>query len=117
VTPWRDDNETTSAAIVPCPVCGTRFTRVRRQTYCSPACKQIAWRARRRPDPPAPVVPASRRRDSTVYRCGECGARYLGEQWCADCTRPCRSLGAGGLCGHCGEPLTVAELLAGEVVT
>jgi hypothetical protein len=52
-----------------------------------------------------------------VYQCGECDSRYLGEQWCTDCTRPCRSLGAGGLCGHLGEPLTVAEPLAGEVVT
>ena len=116
MTPWRDDNETTSPTVGHCPVCGTTFTRVRRQTYCSPACKQVAWRARHRP-PPAAAVSAPRRRDTTVYQCGECDTRYLGEQWCTDCTRPCRALGAGGLCGHCGEPLTVAELLSGKVVS
>lgn len=116
MTPSRDDNETTSA-VVSCPVCGATFSRVRRQTYCSSACKQVAWRARHRSEQPPSAVAASRRRADTVYQCGQCDSRYLGEQWCTDCTRPCRSLGAGGLCGHCGEPLTVAELLAGEVLT
>ena len=114
MNPVRDDNETTSVAALPCPVCGTSFRRVRRQVYCSPACKQVAWRARRRPGPRAPVP---RRREATVYQCGECDARYLGEQWCAECVRPCRSLGAGGSCAHCGDVLTIEELLTGEVLT
>jgi Zinc-ribbon containing domain len=117
VSTVRDDVETTSAqASARCPVCGASFHRVRRQTYCSPACKQAAWRDRTRPTP-TPVTPAGRRREHTVYQCGECDTRYLGEQWCPDCTRPCRSIGPGGLCGHCTEPLTVQELLAGEVLT
>jgi len=114
MTAVRDDNETTSVPAARCPVCHAAFRRVRRQTYCSPACKQIAWRARTQPTRP-PASPVGRRRDHTVYQCGECDARYLGEQWCPDCARPCRSLGPGGLCGHCQEPLTVEELLAGEV--
>ena len=47
----------------------------------------------------------------------ECDTRYLGEQWCADCVRPCHALGLGGSCGHCGDLLTLDELLAGEVLT
>jgi len=39
--PRRD----TAAAVV-CPVCVSPFTPVRRQRYCSPACRQAAWRAR-----------------------------------------------------------------------
>jgi hypothetical protein len=80
MTPVRDDNETTSAAVGRCPVCQATFRRIR-QAYCSPACKQAAWRARSRPDQPA-AVPAGRRRDRTVYQCGECDTRYLGQQWC-----------------------------------
>jgi hypothetical protein len=115
VSPVRDDNETTSSGVRPCPVCGVTFHRVRRQTYCSSKCKQVAWRARGHPDRPASPSPR-RRRDRTVYQCIECDNRYLGEQWCTDCVRPCRSLGPGGTCGHCGDLLTVEELIAGEVL-
>lgn len=115
MTPGRDDNETTTRPPRCCPVCGTPFHRVRRQTYCSPACKQVAWRARAHPDRPAP--PPVRRRDRTVYQCIDCDTRYLGEQWCTECARPCRSLGPGGSCAHCGEPLTIQELITGDVLS
>ncbi len=88
--PSRNDVETTSPeGVNSCPICQTTFARVRRQRYCSPACRQAAWRSRRDTVPaqfPA-VIPAgrSRRRDVTVYRCGECDERYLGQQWCPDC--------------------------------
>jgi hypothetical protein len=36
----RNDNPFT------CPVCATPFTPIRRQRYCTPACRQAAWRAR-----------------------------------------------------------------------
>ena len=88
MTAVRDDNETTSAAAARCPVCHAAFRRIRRQTYCSPACKQVAWRARTQPNR-EPAVPIGRRREHTVHQCGECDTRYLGEQWCPDCTRPC----------------------------
>jgi hypothetical protein len=113
--PVRDDNETTTRRVLGCPACGATFHPVRRQAYCSPACKQLAWRERRRPDPRQPAAPITRTRDHTVYQCIDCDARYLAQQWCPDCTRPCRSLGPGGSCGHCGELLTVEELLTGQV--
>lgn len=42
MNPSRNEIETTKS----CPVCGASFTRIRRQRYCSPACRQAAWRAR-----------------------------------------------------------------------
>src|SRR5664280_1620425 len=51
------------------------------------------------------------RRDNTVYECGECQTRYLGEQWCVECVRPCRRVGVGGLCPHCDEPVAIPDLL------
>jgi len=41
----------------------------------------------------------------------ECETRYLGEQWCPDCVRPCRRIGVGGLCPHCDEPVAIPDLL------
>lgn len=110
MTPPRDDDVTTSAR---CPCCGTRFVRIRRQRYCSPACRQTAYRRRQpttsTPDRPAPAA-ARPRREITVYLCGECEQRYLGEQWCHDCNRPCRKIDTGGLCPHCDEPVTIMDL-------
>ena len=98
-----------------CPACGLGFTRVRRQAYCTPACRQAAWRARQGyPAATVPTMPApagKTRRDVTVYQCTECDERYLGVQWCPDCQRPCTRVGLGGLCRECGEPTTVDELL------
>jgi hypothetical protein len=41
-----------------------------------------------------------------------CEQRYLGAQYCSECSTFCVRLGPGGLCPHCDEPLTIAELLA-----
>lgn len=106
---------TTTAALRPCPVCTTVFTPVRRQRFCSPACRQAAWRTRQ----PAPaagpdadrIPPGTSRGSVTVYACPECETRYLAEQWCPDCNRPCRRVGTGGLCPSCEEPVTIDELL------
>jgi len=109
-SPLRNDNETTTR----CPVCRTPFTPIRRQRYCSPACRQAAWRARHNPDPsnqPAVLVPPrTPRRDITVYECPTCDTRTLGQQWCQDCTRPCQRIGAGGTCPHCDEPVAISDL-------
>lgn len=105
--PSRDDNETTTS---PCPVCGNRFTPVRRQRYCTNACRQIAYR--RRHAEPAKIPAPAPRRAATVYICQECEQRYLGEQWCPDCNRPCQRLGTGGNCPHCDEPVTIEDLTA-----
>ena len=60
---------------------------------------------------PAPMPATRPRRDNTVYECGECQTRYLGEQWCVGCVRPCRRVGVGGLCPHCDEPVAIPDLL------
>jgi hypothetical protein len=110
--PSGDDMATTSS-LRSCPVCGTPFVRVRRQRYCSDTCRRTAWRRRHAAVQPEPaLIPATRRRrDSTVYECGDCETRYLGEQWCLDCVRPCRRIGVGGLCPHCDEPVAIPDLL------
>jgi Zn finger protein HypA/HybF involved in hydrogenase expression len=108
-SPRRYDNVTTTSAAA-CPVCEMPFIPVRRQRYCCPACKQKAFRRRRQ----APVSPAPAAgppgRAARVYQGGECDQRYLGEQWCHDCNRPCRALGPGGLCPCCGEPIAISDL-------
>ncbi len=80
---------TSAAGQAVCLVCGLGFTRVRRQAYCSPGCRQSAWRTRQTHQATttasAVTVPARRfRRDVTVYTCTECEQRYLGQQWCPE---------------------------------
>lgn len=99
---------TTSTA---CPVCGAAFQPVRRQRYCSQACRQAAYR-RRLPAAPVIIPATGHRRDITIYACTDCEQRYLAEQWCPDCQRPCIRVGYGGLCPHCDEPVAVDDLLA-----
>lgn len=107
------DMETTSPpAASRCPVCSASFTRVRRQLFCSEACRKSAWRRRQAAARAPVVVPAPRRRrDVTVYACSDCEPRYFGAQWCPDCNRPCRRVGLGGLCPHCDAPVAVADLV------
>jgi hypothetical protein len=107
--PRRNDNETTTA----CPICGNPFTPIRRQRYCTPACRQAAWRARHHHPNPEPVVtlpPRAPRHAITVYHCPECDTRTLGQQWCHDCHRPRTRLDVGGLCPHCDEPITIQDI-------
>jgi hypothetical protein len=117
--PSRNDNRNDNPAAddpggtgtTACPACGTGFTPIRRQRYCTPACRQAAWRTRHPAPTPVPALPAAtRRRDITVYQCPECGTRRLGEQWCPDCTRPALRLDLGGLCPHCDEPITISDI-------
>ena len=110
--PLRNDNVTTSGPAACCPVCSASFTPVRRQRYCTPACRQKAFR-RRQPAPPPPApAPGPGRRSASIYQCGECDQRYLGDQWCHDCNRPCRRLGHAGLCPICDEPVLVTDLVS-----
>jgi hypothetical protein len=100
-----------------CLLCGTPVGTARAH-YCSPGCKQRAYRLRH-DDAPAgdrgSVAADLKRRQrlvaQTIYECSECGERYLGEQRCPDCNRFCRALGLGGACPHCDQPILVAELL------
>jgi len=107
--PPRNDIETTTT----CPICADTFTPIRRQRYCTPACRQASWRARHddRTPPPALVLPPrTPRRDKTAYQCPECDTRRLGQQWCHDCNRPCTRIDVGGLCPHCSEPITIRDI-------
>jgi hypothetical protein len=110
--PSRDDTGT-----ITCPICQARFTPAGRQRYCSTACRKTAWRRRHQPPPCPPAIPAARpRRDHTIYECPDCGQRLLGEQRCPDCGIFARRAGPGGPCPHCGEPVTITDLLQ-EVAT
>ena len=105
-----------------CPLCQTA-TLSPRARYCSAACKQRAYRLRQ--TTVAAVYPATLPADAagrrarvahTVYQCPTCEARLLGARRCPDCHLFCRRLGLGGLCPHCDDPVTLAELLGSEEV-
>ena len=99
-----------------CVACAGPLPSGRARQYCSPACRQDAYRRRHQPARPSAQLPARRsRRDGTVYACGSCESRYLGEQWCPDCNRPCQRLGAGGTCPNCEEVILSEELTGDQV--
>jgi len=99
-----------------CVACAGPLPSGRARQYCSPACRQDAYRRRHQPARPSAHLPARRsRRDGTVYACGSCESRYLGEQWCPDCNRPCQRLGAGGTCPNCEEVILSEELTGDQV--
>ena len=108
--PSRNDSRNDTAA---CPACGQPFTPAGRRRWCSDACRQAAWRRRHATAlvTAGPLTPAAPARERTVYQCGECDQRYLGQQWCGDCSRPCRKIGAGGHCPHCDEPVAISDLI------
>ncbi len=101
-----------------CPVCTAPLGSARAR-YCSDACKQRAYRLRQGdrtvPDPTVLARELKRLRAlgaQTIYECPSCGERYLGVQRCPDCQRFCRTLGLGGACPHCDQPILSSELLA-----
>ncbi len=112
MSPPRNEIETTTGPRPSCPICGAGFTRSRRQRYCTPACRQAAWRAHTHtPAVTSTAVAPRHRREVTVYACAECDQRYLAQQWYPDCQRPCRRVDIGGLCPHCDEPVAIIDLL------
>jgi len=109
--PQRNDARNDTAA---CPACGRPFTPAGRRRWCSDACRQAAWRRRHAATPAdnaAAVLTPQPARDHTIYQCGDCSQRYLGQQWCHDCTRPCQRVGPGGTCPHCDEPVAINDLI------
>lgn len=93
-----------------CLACAGPLPAGRSRRFCSPACRQAAYR-RRHQTPQAPLPPRGRSRlQGTIYECPDCESRYLAEQWCPDCSQPCRRLGPGGNCPCCDEVITIAEL-------
>jgi Zn finger protein HypA/HybF involved in hydrogenase expression len=111
--PARNDIRNDDQAAARCPVCTSTFVPVRRQQYCTPACRQAAWRARHQAPARPPVTtlpPRTPRRDHTVYQCPACDTRRLGQQWCPDCHRPALRVDLGGLCPHCDQPITISDI-------
>jgi ribosomal protein L32 len=47
----------------------------------------------------------------TMYECGQCGERSLGERRCQACGLFARALGLAGTCPGCDEPILLIELL------
>jgi hypothetical protein len=94
-----------------CLVCRRPLPAGRSRRFCSAACRQAAYRRRHQPSAATtPLPPRRSRLDGTVYQCPDCDTRYLAEQWCRDCSRPCRRLGAGGSCPNCDDLITTEEL-------
>jgi len=94
--------------MTPCPWCRTSFPPSGRRRFCSDACKQAAWRARRATPTPAEALPVGP--DATIYQCPSCEARYLGTRRCEDCNLFCRRIGPGGPCPHCDELVARSDL-------
>ena len=121
--PARDASRNTSTlgSGHTCLVC-TRPPSSSRARYCSAAHRQLAFRLRH---VPLQVVDDRRLRAElrqrgalvahTVYECGECGERLLGERRCSSCNVFCRALGLGGRCAECDQPMLLADLLELEV--
>ena len=101
-----------------CPACGQPLPAGRSRRFCSAACRQTAYRRRHQSvAAEAPLPPRQSRLQGILYQCPDCETRYLSEQWCLDCSRPCRRLGAGGICPCCEEMITVEELTEDTVAS
>lgn len=96
-----------------CLVCRGPLPAGRARLFCSPRCRQAAYRARHSQQTPAPPpVPQGRSRVTTsVYECPGCGERLAGERRCPQCNLFARRIGDGGCCPACGDIVTVNELL------
>ena len=113
--PWRDDAETTAAPPGSsrsmrgsCAVCGTAFAQQGRGTYCSSACRQVAYRWRR--SAARRAVPTQHPLLAVIYECPDCEQRYLGDQRCPDCNLFCRRVDIGGACPSCDELVALTDL-------
>lgn len=95
-----------------CLICEQAMPTGRARTTCSDACRQTLWRRRHQPAPaPTSAPPAGApRRPVTVYECANCGTRQLGDQYCHDCNTFMNTIGYGGNCPHCDEPVAHTEL-------
>jgi hypothetical protein len=98
-----DDGVTIAVLTAICPACGNGFRPTGRGRFCSPACRQRAYRMRHQTEQPTAddlVIALGRQRrlvDQTVYQCTSCEERYLGERRCPGCNLMNRKLSLGGL--------------------
>ena len=107
MTPSRHDSVTMT-----CPGCGADFVPIRRQRWCSGACRSAGYRRRRNEGVAIVQLRApTPRRDHSVYACDACDTRSLRDQRCEDCGSFMRRVGFGGLCPCCEEPVAAIELV------
>jgi len=117
--PVRDDTRYDSQpALGVCPLCNTTFPIDGRGIYCTPKCRQRAYRLRHRQadHPTLSDLAAKLRREQrliaqTVYECPSCQERFLGERRCDECNQWCRNVGLGSNCSGCDDVLTVSDLI------
>ena len=100
-----------------CLVCGAGLPSTR-ATYCSVACKQLAFRRRHRRPVSSEVTIVHQQLERhrqrvahTIYECPRCQERYVGERRCSECQLYCKALGLGGQCQECDHIMLLTELL------
>lgn len=105
-----------------CSVCAHTFPIDGRGIYCTPKCRQRAYRLRHRQTilPTLTDLANRLRREQrliaqTVYECPSCQQRFLGARRCGDCNQWCRKVGLGGYCSSCDDVLTVSDLIGFEL--
>jgi hypothetical protein len=104
-----------------CLMCGGPRPSTRAR-YCTRACQQRSYRLRHQ----TPTTDLSSVRKTlqhrkalvahTIYECGGCGERFLGERRCDTCNLFARAVGLGGSCPECDTPVLLEDLLGEEVV-
>jgi hypothetical protein len=104
-----------------CLMCGGPRPSARAR-YCTRACQQRSYRLRHQ----TPTVDLSSVRKTlqrrkalvvhTIYECGACGERFLGQRRCGDCNVFTRAVGVGGVCPECDTTVLIDDLLGEEVV-
>ena len=104
-----------------CLMCGGPRPSTRAR-YCTRACQQRSYRLRHQ----APTLDLSSVRKAlqrgkalvahTIYECGACGERFLGERRCGNCNLFARAVGLGGLCPECDTAVLIADLLGEGVI-
>ncbi len=104
-----------------CVMCGGNLPS-RRAHYCKRACQQRSYRLRHT----TPTVDLTSVRKTlqrykalvahTIYECGGCGERFIGERRCENCNLFCGALGVGGSCPECDTPVLLDDLLGKGVV-
>jgi NAD-dependent dihydropyrimidine dehydrogenase PreA subunit len=104
-----------------CVLCGGDLPS-RRAQYCTRACQQHGYRLRHKA-PAADVTSvrkALQRRKAlvahTIYECGGCGERFVGERRCQNCNLFGRAVGLGGSCPECDSVVLLDDLLGEGVI-
>ena len=117
-TPMREGSRDGQGGCVLC----AKDVPSKRAKYCTRACQQRSYRLRRQtPSLDGTAMrQALQRRNAlvahTIYECGGCGERFVGERRCDECNRFCRAVGWGGSCPECDTIVLLDDLLGDGVV-